>query len=159
MFKIMLRQFLVGRGYTRYQARALIAKLDWQRVRDIILQYGPTLIEIFLALLPLFLAMEAPLTFGQSLPADEEEDYSIEANLEIEGNKELIVLGKKKDAVSYIRRATQMHGIPICICYLNPDCPVHGPDFIEPGTCTRPPEGWFCTKEEGHEGPCPTHRK
>ena len=23
--------------------------------------------------------------------------------------------------------------------------------------CTRPPEGWWCSLEEGHEGPCPTH--
>ncbi len=24
------------------------------------------------------------------------------------------------------------------------------------GTCTRPPEGWACTLDEGHDGPCPT---
>lgn len=23
--------------------------------------------------------------------------------------------------------------------------------------CTRPPEGWWCSLEEGHDGPCPTH--
>lgn len=22
--------------------------------------------------------------------------------------------------------------------------------------CTRPPAGWWCSREEGHEGPCPT---
>lgn len=22
------------------------------------------------------------------------------------------------------------------------------------GTCQVPPEGWFCTREPGHEGPC-----
>jgi hypothetical protein len=25
-----------------------------------------------------------------------------------------------------------------------------------PGTCKRPPAGWFCTLEDGHDGPCPT---
>lgn len=23
--------------------------------------------------------------------------------------------------------------------------------------CDRPPEGWFCTLDRGHDGPCPTH--
>ena len=23
--------------------------------------------------------------------------------------------------------------------------------------CTRPPEGWWCSLYEGHDGPCPTH--
>jgi hypothetical protein len=23
------------------------------------------------------------------------------------------------------------------------------------GSCTRPPAGWYCTRDEGHEGPCP----
>lgn len=23
--------------------------------------------------------------------------------------------------------------------------------------CTRPPAGWYCTLEDGHEGPCPAH--
>lgn len=23
------------------------------------------------------------------------------------------------------------------------------------GTCTRPPAGWWCSLDEGHEGPCP----
>lgn len=23
--------------------------------------------------------------------------------------------------------------------------------------CTRPPEGWWCSLDEGHDGPCPTH--
>lgn len=27
---------------------------------------------------------------------------------------------------------------------------------VKIGTCTRPPEGWFCTKDAGHTGPCPT---
>lgn len=26
-----------------------------------------------------------------------------------------------------------------------------------PGTCALPPEGWFCTGDAGHGGPCPTH--
>lgn len=25
-----------------------------------------------------------------------------------------------------------------------------------PGTCKRPPEGWYCSRDDGHEGPCPT---
>jgi hypothetical protein len=25
----------------------------------------------------------------------------------------------------------------------------------EPGTCTRPPKGWYCTLDDGHEGQCP----
>lgn len=24
------------------------------------------------------------------------------------------------------------------------------------GTCDRPPEGWYCSREKDHEGPCPT---
>lgn len=27
---------------------------------------------------------------------------------------------------------------------------------VPPGTCTRPPPGWYCTRAEGHEGPCPS---
>ena len=23
--------------------------------------------------------------------------------------------------------------------------------------CTRPPEGWWCSLDAGHDGPCPTH--
>lgn len=31
-------------------------------------------------------------------------------------------------------------------------------DFVKPGTCTLPPEGWFCSLGAGHDGPCPTRR-
>jgi hypothetical protein len=24
----------------------------------------------------------------------------------------------------------------------------------EPGTCNRPPTGWYCTRDAGHDGPC-----
>lgn len=32
----------------------------------------------------------------------------------------------------------------------------HGAHSPKIGTCTRPPKGWFCTKDDGHTGPCPT---
>jgi hypothetical protein len=27
-----------------------------------------------------------------------------------------------------------------------------------PGTCKRPSDGWYCTRDAGHEGPCPCWR-
>ena len=27
----------------------------------------------------------------------------------------------------------------------------------EPESCTVPPEGWYCTRQKGHEGPCAAH--
>ena len=30
---------------------------------------------------------------------------------------------------------------------------------IAHGTCTRPPTGWWCSREDGHDGPCPTRRE
>lgn len=27
---------------------------------------------------------------------------------------------------------------------------------VRAGSCTRPPLGWYCTRDEGHDGPCPT---
>jgi hypothetical protein len=27
----------------------------------------------------------------------------------------------------------------------------------KPGTCKLPPQGWYCTLDAGHDGPCPTH--
>ena len=27
----------------------------------------------------------------------------------------------------------------------------------EPGSCTVPPPGWFCTRDAGHDGPCAAH--
>lgn len=29
-------------------------------------------------------------------------------------------------------------------------------DGPPPGTCKRPPPGWYCTLSDGHDGPCPT---
>lgn len=33
-----------------------------------------------------------------------------------------------------------------------------GHDGVDPlpGTCTKPPEGWYCSLADGHDGPCPT---
>lgn len=30
------------------------------------------------------------------------------------------------------------------------------PAPVEPQQCTRPPQGWACTRAERHDGPCPT---
>lgn len=37
------------------------------------------------------------------------------------------------------------------------DCPDCGKDLCEEccdGRCRVPPEGWFCTRDPGHPGPC-----
>lgn len=28
----------------------------------------------------------------------------------------------------------------------------------DPKSCTVPPEGWYCTRQAGHEGPCAAHK-
>lgn len=78
IFRILLRKFLEGRGYTRYQTRRLMVKINWEIVREFIKIYGPTLLTIFLQLLPLFLKMEAPHTLSQVGSDEEKEDYDID---------------------------------------------------------------------------------
>jgi hypothetical protein len=31
-------------------------------------------------------------------------------------------------------------------------------DALIAGRCTVPPQGWLCTREPGHEGPCAAHQ-
>ena len=31
------------------------------------------------------------------------------------------------------------------------------PDTDEPRECSIPPEGWYCTRQPGHDGPCAAH--
>ena len=76
LFKLLFRTFLRERGYTREQTVRLVGGLDWDTIRAAIRKYGPILLKIFLALLPLIIAQEAPAEIVQINDEEESEEWN-----------------------------------------------------------------------------------
>ncbi len=51
------------------------------------------------------------------------------------------------------RRGLTAHRLPIGTPSQLSDCFRHGMAWAL-RACDRPPKGWYCTREKGHEGPC-----
>lgn len=75
-FRAAFRLFLVGRGYSVTQSRRLVGGIPWAKIKELIKEYGPQLLKIFLALLPLILAKEKPQ--GKASKANDKDfDYAL----------------------------------------------------------------------------------